>query len=342
MSTTTRTTDILYGFADEVRDLGTGAWQAYNQAANVTAYGGEVPIDAVKALIDYPLIEGPLQTTMLGPDGDPVLLDDPDRKVIVRGDTGALFGVFKKGYQIHQPGEWLYRTLENLLDDDLKVGQARLIRGGAVALITVENPDTREAGSTGAEPVKFRPYLTAMTSHDGSYATSYFTGNVMLQCLNQMGHLMRDAKGHQHKVRHSSNSLGQLGAVRDRLGLVVARTGDAFAAEVERLTAEYVSDATWTQFVRALTGVDDKPEGRARSLAESQIVKLDELWHNDPRVAPWKNSAYGVAQAVNTAQQWAFNVKGATRDERNTIRTIEGKWDTLTSRSLRILEEVSR
>lgn len=341
MGTYTDTTDILHGFASEVYSLGTGAWEAYNRAANVTAFDGEVPIDAVEALMDYPLIEGPLQTTIITPDGVSTL-DDPSRKVIVRGDTGAMLGVFKQGYQIHQPKEWLVRTLENLLDDDLKVGQARLIRGGAVALVTVENPDTREAGSTGAEPVKFRPYLTAMTSHDGSYATSYFTGNVMLQCLNQMGHLMHDAKGHQHKVRHSSNSLGQLGVVRDRLGLVVARTGDAFAAEVERLTAEYVSDATWTRFVRALTGVEDKPEGRARSLAESQIVKLDELWHNDPRVAPWKNSAYGVAQAVNTAQQWEFAVKGATRDERNTIRTIEGKWDTLTTRSLRLLEEVSR
>ena len=136
-----------------------------------------------------------------------------------------------------------------------------------------------------------------------------------------MGHLMRDAKSHQHKVRHSSNSLGQLGAVRDRLGLVVARTGDAFAAEVERLTAEYVSDATWTRFVRALTGVEDKPEGRSRSLAESQIVKLDELWHNDPRVAPWKNSAYGIVAAVNTAQQWELTVRG-DRGERNAIRTL--------------------
>ena len=42
---------------------------------------------------------------------------------------------------------------------------------------------------------------------------------------------------------------------------------------------------------------------------------------------------------MNTAQHHEFTVKG-NRDERNAIRTIEGKWDALDRNTLRVLAEV--
>ena len=326
------TTDLLLGFAKERKDM--PAWGNISGTPS-KIYDGAIPTADVLDFMDYPLVEGSLSTTYLTDDGV-TTQEVPDRKAIVRADTGVTLGVFKHGYQIHQPKEWLVQNLELLLDDGLQVGQARLIRGGAVALVQVELPESRETAG-----VKFRPYLTAVTSHDGTLATTYFTGNIVLTCENQMGYVQREARkdGSLMKIRHSSGSLVRIGEARERLGLVVEQAGDAFDEEVRKLTAEYVSDQTWNDFLRALTKVDDKKEGRSKTIAENQVATLNRLWNDDERVAPWRNSAYGVLAAVNTAQHHEFTVRG-DRDERNAIRTIEGKWDALDRNTLRVLAEV--
>ncbi len=59
----------------------------------------------------------------------------PDRQAICRSDDteGAVLGIFGPGYTRHQYREWLLATVADLLDDDLAISSAGLLRGGAIA-----------------------------------------------------------------------------------------------------------------------------------------------------------------------------------------------------------------
>ena len=93
------------------------------------------------------------------------------RQAICRSDdtSGAVLGIFGPGYTRHQYREWLLTTVADLLDDDLAISSAGLLRGGAVAWVEVSRPDT----ITTLEGVAFRPNLLATTSFDGSISTTY-------------------------------------------------------------------------------------------------------------------------------------------------------------------------
>ncbi|HHT13129.1 MAG TPA: DUF932 domain-containing protein [Propionibacterium sp.] len=64
------------------------------------------------------------------------------------------------------------RNVEAVLDDDdLQVGSAGLLRGGAQGWVQIEAEATQMV-----EGVEHRPFLTAATSMDGSLATTYGVG----------------------------------------------------------------------------------------------------------------------------------------------------------------------
>ncbi len=64
------------------------------------------------------------------------------------------------GYLRHQYREWLLTTVANVLDDDLAISSAGLLKDGAIAWVEVSIPDS----ITTPEGVTFRPNLLATTS----------------------------------------------------------------------------------------------------------------------------------------------------------------------------------
>jgi len=50
-------------------------------------------------------------------------------------------GVFTDGYVMHPYEEWLLTTVANILDDDLSISSAGLLREGAVAWVEVSVPE---------------------------------------------------------------------------------------------------------------------------------------------------------------------------------------------------------
>jgi len=91
----------------------------------------------------------------------------PDRQAICRSDNDTVLGIFGPYYTRHQYREWLLTTVADLLDDDLAISSAGLLRGGAIAWVEVSTSDT----ITTPEGVAFRPSLLAATSFDGSIST---------------------------------------------------------------------------------------------------------------------------------------------------------------------------
>ncbi|QBI98143.1 hypothetical protein SEA_FIREMAN_61 [Microbacterium phage Fireman] len=297
-------------------------------------FEGAIPVERMLDLMSYPLAEGTPTVTVLSEDGV-TQFEAKGHKGIVRLDTGEVFKFFKEGYQIHQPREWLVQNLDTLTHGGLQLAAGLLLRGGAVASVQAELEGTREA----AEGVKHRPYITAATSMDGSMATTYLVGTRLWVCDNTLTYALAESDALRHKVRHSSHSLRRMGEVRENLGLVVEEVGGTIDAEIARLTSQYVSDQQWSDFLEAYTLINRDKPGKALTNAENKIKALNTMWNHDERVAPWRNSAWGVLSAVNTAEHHVFGTD-SNRETRNGLRTVQGKWDEIDRKTLRVLASV--
>lgn len=259
----------------------------------------------------------------------------PDRKAIIRSDTHAVLGIFKDGYQPHQPREWLIENVQLLVGGALDIGSAGLLRGGAVAWLQVESTDNMITPSG----VEFRPFILAATSFDGSLSTTYKVGSTVVVCDNTMAASLAE-EGAFVKVRHTRNSVLNAAAIRDALG-IVEQAADTFTKDVEMLTNWHVTDAQWAKFLDQVCKADaDAKSTRAQTVADKKRAELTQLWDSDSRVTPWTGTAFGVLQATNT---WAHHVKAVRGDDRagrNMLNVITGKTEDADADTLKVLAAI--
>ncbi|MER5257432.1 MULTISPECIES: DUF932 domain-containing protein [unclassified Streptomyces] len=321
--------NTLIGFTDQRGS----AWhyRADLQSAQTNHYPGAIPVDDVKRrLFGWQAVASPVYVESPVTGG---LVPAPERRAFVRSDTGHVLGIFGDGYQAHAYEEWLIDTIAQLLDADLAIGSAGLLRQGAVAWVSVEVPENIVT----PEGVEFRPHLFGATSFDGSLATTFKRAVTNIVCDNTMSAGLAEA-GQQLKIRHSRYSQLRLGEARQALNIVY-EIADDFAAEVKRLCETTVTDRQWADFLDAHAPLPREP-GRSRTMAEHKRDSLERLWRNDLRVAPWQHTAYGVLQAVNTFTHHEQTVRGAVRAERNMLRAVAGGVDDLDLGTLRTLDRV--
>ena len=308
-------TNILVGFREERGE----AWhyKASAQGVEPNHYDGAIPVDDVlRRLFFWEAIESPVFVST--PSG---MVQDTERKAIVRSDDNTVFNVFKSSYQVHQYKKWLLDTVANLVDDnDLAIGGAGLLRKGGKAYVQVELPETIKTPSG----FDIRPHLLACTSHDGTLSSTFQLVSTVVVCDNTLAGALGE-KTAKHKVRHSKHSIGKLQTVRDALGLIHEYTDDIML-ELERLSTQKVTDAEFQAIVEHLVPVSMdlsvRPQVKAR--AENKQELLQHLYKNDPMVSPWKGTALGVLQCWNTYQH---HYAGAddSRVERNMLNGINGK-----------------
>lgn len=312
-----------------------------------TVYDGDIPVDDVlKRLFAWETVEADITATatLLSEDGvENLSITDPERKAILRPpaalgphDQGAILGIFKSGYKPHSYAKWLIENVSHILDADLGIYSAGLLRGGAQAWVQVTVPDT----ITTPEGVEFRPNLLAVTSFDGSLATTYKRSIRNAVCDNTMA-LVLASEGESYRVKHTRYSDLKLLDAREALAMVHT-VADDFAAQVAELTSITVTDREFDDFLESLNPLKDEKgqpkEGRALTMATHRQNELRALWNGDARVTPWKNTAYGVVQAVNTHRHHVASVRGAERDERNMAMAVTGEIDRLDAHTLQTLE----
>ena len=319
--------NTLIGFTDK-RGL---AWhyRASDQGTEPNHYTGAIPVaDVVRRLFAWDAISVPLYVqTPLG------MMPVEGRQAIARSDDYSVMGLFKEGYTMHQYREWLVDQVSTILGDTLAIGSAGLLKGGAQAWVSVEVPENIVT----PEGVEFRPNLLAATSHDGSLATTYKRVVTNVVCDNTMAAGLAEA-GQQYKVKHSRYSRAKLEDARDALALVHTIAED-FEAEVKALCETTVTDKAWSAFLDAFAPLPEK-EGRGLTLATQTRESLTGMWNNDNRVSPWRNTAWGVVQAVNTHTHHVQTVRGASRPERNMVRAVTGGVDTLDTDTMSTLNKV--
>jgi phage/plasmid-like protein (TIGR03299 family) len=345
--------NTLIGFTDKRGH----AWhyRADLQSAEPNHYPGPVPVEAVRRRLFhwdpeswevYTRKPGPFSldiAELLAQRDDDAMLAyvlgaaglrrQENRQAITRPDTELTMGIFTEDYRPHPYDRWLLTTVANILDDELRIGSAGLLKNGAVAWVSVETEDNVRL----PEGVEFRPYLLATTSLDGSLSTTFGRKVTNVVCDNTHGIAMRE-RGQQVKIKHSRNSNLRLTEARQALN-VIHEIADDFAAEVAELCAISVPDRDWAAFLDAHAPLpEDKGPGRAG--AERKRETLTELYDRDERVAPWRGTAWGVLQAVNTYKHHMAAVRGAGRAERNMLNAVTGRTDDLDRETLQTLRTV--
>lgn len=307
-------TQTLIGFTDQ---RGT-AWHYKQdlQGAEPNHYTGAVPIDDVRRrLFAWQAVEMPMHITT--PSGD--LVEVPNRKAIVRNDSWQVLGVPSKSYRPHQYDEWLLTDVSNLLDDDLQIGTAGLLKGGAIGWVQVEMPENCTAAG-----VEFRPHLLATTSFNGEIATMYKRTCTIVVCDNTRHMALRE-KSAQISVRHTSQSHLRLADAREALQIVHTLSDD-FTEEIETLMAMQVNDKHFDRFLNVLVPSSDTESQQSQTRAANTKSTLRQMWQTDIRCAPFRGTGFGAVQTVNT---WRQHIKptrlGRSMIERTMMDTLTGQ-----------------
>lgn len=321
--------NVLIGMTDKRGN----AWhyKASDQGEEPNHYSGAIPIEDVRRrLFFWKAEKAQMFVDGTGADAGDVKIV-PNRVAIVRDDTRDVLGVVSPSYQPHQYDEWLLTSVANLLDDDLVIGSAGLLKGGAIAWTQVEMPENCRVAD-----VEFRPNLLATTSFNGSIATTYKRTVTVVVCDNTRNAALRE-HGEQISIRHTSKSHLRLGDARSALS-IVHQMADAFSKEIEALLAVSVTDAQFEKFVKAHVPINDEESKQAISRAENVRFEFLNLWQNDVRVAPWRGTGFGVLQAVNTHRQHLRPTRGDTMlVERTMMDSLTGKTEIADRKATELL-----
>jgi phage/plasmid-like protein (TIGR03299 family) len=328
-SSKTLNTLQLIGFTDERGH----AWHYRQdmQGDEPNHYAGAIPIeDCIRRLYSWEAKEAEVFVKV----GE-TFVPQTDRKAIVRSDSGDVLGMFKDTYAIHQYREWLIESVSNLLDDDLQIGSAGLLKNGAVSYVSVEMPESINI----IDGFTIRPMLLATTSHNGSISTTFKKIATRVQCDNLLAVALSE-DGEQFKTRHSKNSNFKLQSVRDALGFVHAMTDD-IVAEVTKYANVKVNDREWEAIIQRIFPVNNDPQvaKQAISRVENKQERIRDMYKYDPRVAPFAGTALGVIQAFNTYGQHNIG-KDQTRAERNMFNAITGKIEASDKQVMAVLNDL--
>lgn len=252
--------------------------------------------------------------------------DSEGGKLIYRWQPGSplhkkRLGIHSDGYQIHDRVEWLINNVSKMLDGDLAIGSIGELNKGRVAWVQVEAPDT----ITHSSGEQFRPFIAATTSLDGSTATTYKAGSTRIVCDNTRDAFFSGAKG-KYRVKHTRHSTSQasIQSAREALDIVFAVTTE-YQEEIDMLLATAVNEKQWDAFLTSFVPIPEE-DGRGKTMAENKRMAMEDLWVNDERVSPWKNTAWGVLQAANTWNTHMSIVRNADdRVERQWMNFLSGK-----------------
>lgn len=319
--------NTLIGYSEE---LGS-AWHKTANANN--HYDDIVPIDAVERLFKW---EAQLTPVYMQGDVEEGITKIEGRKALVHSDSRHVFNIVSDRYGVHQYSEWLLENISALLDEsagELGIGSAGLLRGGGQAWVQVRPSEYTTIGGENGESQL--PWLLATTSHDGTLATQYKGVRQRAVCDNTLSIGLRE-RASEFRVRHVKGNQLLINEAREALQVIFTAQKE-FDEEIERMMNQEVTDE---QFLPIVEGMFEVPEpvmedGKVKNQRAINNVKghrafVQGLWNEDPKVAPWRLTRWGAAQAFNTWFHWGrgWNTGEAKVQQiKNTVTGDTATWD---------------
>lgn len=262
--------------------------------------------------LDWTVTKRPIFTTADGDVTNVIRIDD--KAATVRSDTNQPLGVVGNTYEIIQ-NTAIFEFLTAVTDNgDVKIETAGALRGGRQVWAQARIGDTY---SIGGDP--HATYLTVATSHNGSVAFSIFPTNVRVVCANTFSMALA-GKTVAYKVLHTVNHQANVADARRALDLTF-RDSETFAAQVDRLQNETVTDAEFAALVERLTPMPADPTTRGEKTTATRMAAarddLTGLWHG----ATIANIAGTKWAAINTINEWEqWKERGSVTAADRTIR----------------------
>lgn len=240
-----------------------------------------------------------------------------NKKAIYHSETLECFNVFGKDYCSHQFAE-LTEIAANLIDDDINIGSAGLLKKGAIGWVLIERPESIEV----IEGFPVRSSILFTTSHNGAFATRIKPVNTFVVCDNTHAIALRET-GAQFTARHSKNSNLRIQSIRDALGFI-QRLDAEIEQEIKTLADWKVTDGDFAKVLDFI--VPTVTEGSKKVIVNVATKRqaIANLYKEDPRVAPWSGTALGVLQAFNTYNHHN-DANKAKQSERNMMNLLGGK-----------------
>jgi phage/plasmid-like protein (TIGR03299 family) len=277
-----------------------------------------IPIDVVRRrLFDWEPVKEP--TLIHSRNGE---LQLSGEHVYTRSDSGEILCATTDTHKAHGYSEWLIQNVANVLDDTVQIGSAGLLKGGNIAWVQIEMPE-----SYVIDGVEYRPTILGSTSINGSMASGYKLANTIVICDNTLTGALQE-HGPVYKVRHTKDSKFVVLDAREKIGITLEKQADAFGAELHSMISQDVSDKAFESFLDIVNPIPvgegtTAGEKRAKTMAEAKRTKFEDMWSTDPRVCTWKNTVWGVVQLMNTYQTHERMFKG-NAVESTLMSTITG------------------
>lgn len=267
-------------------------------------YDGFIPVDHVqRRLFDWlpQRIESYYDWT--APDGSVHKL--PTGEVtIAASDNGQALGNHGLKFSYEGYTQLLLRNVEHILDDDLGISSAGLLKNRSVAWVEVSVPETIHT----PEGVSFRPNLLAGASFDSSIPTFYKRTQTFTVCDNTF-EMARGEHGQEYRVKRTAKHGLRVLDARAALG-IIHEDSDEVSQEIARLCGWKVTGKQWNDMLKIVIPYEDDAKPAAITRAENTRDALTDLWGNSMMVAPWKGTAFGVVQAFNTYRHHYKGMRG--------------------------------
>lgn len=333
--------NTLIGFSDKRGR----AWH-YRQGAD-NHYTGAVPVEDVrKRLFDWHAVEQPILVgeNLKNDFDEDVILPGapvPGFKAWVHPKTSEVLGVHKDTRALHQYDEWLLDVAEPILGEGVEIGTAGVLRGGRIAWVQFEVPETFQT----PEGVTFRPFVLARSSMDGSVATTFSRSITNTVCDNTMAVAATEHGGQRIVFRASGDNTEKLASAREALGLIDATAAD-FTQQVATLTATPFTASDFFKLSEIVVPGERPEDGDKRAWSHWERVQekreyLFDLYRFDERVGGWAGTAFGAWQAFNTYDQHERKLRSSNRVERNQLFVVKGQQDRQDAKILQTIMELA-
>lgn len=251
---------------------------------------------------------------------------------IVNDDDGHVFQIATTRWSHEGHAyEQLLEYLGMLVDESsgqLVIGSVVCLDHKQKAMVQIRPPEGVTVGGD-----RLLPFLTGFSSLDSSWSTGFKAAVQRAVCDNTAEIVMRERTG-TYRKKHTTNSRFNISDAREIVGVFFNETIPEFQKEVEMLMNTPISHDQFAQICGIISPWQAQPGEPTYS--DSKVTRrkrvqdeVAHLYYSDSRVAPFRDTAWGVVQAWNThshhyAQMRGGNSKQA-RVERQAFNLVSGK-----------------
>lgn len=220
-----------------------------------------------------------------------VLRDNP-----VTGRVDSL-GVVGERYHILQ-NEELVGLLDTLVDESgAHFETAGAIDGGRKVFVTMKMPGHIKVGGVD----RIDNYIAAVTSHDGSTATSIMVTPIRIVCQNTLNMAFSNASN-VYRVRHLKGAQAKLVEQARKSLEFTFDYLDGFQDEAYRMINTELTDAAFYDIVKGAFGsTEDMPQITA-TRRDNQVTDMMHLFTTAGTQADVRNTVWG---GLNALTEWA-------------------------------------